>query len=709
MHDANETFADREAEIHQLRQRLQELERQLAAASPQQDLGVELQAVLDGLEDRAAILDEDGRIVVVNAAWRRLGAGRWGGGSGDHRRRRRSGTPAANEREQDTDAGPAKDLDTGLGHDFLDFCTELAAGVAEVQEFAASLRDVVRGRAESVASDIECHVGNGTQWFHVRAAALSLGGQRRTLVTCRDISLTRRVLAAMLDAVVTIDAYGTILSASDSVVQLFGYAPRELQGQNIKVLMPEPHHSRHDEYLARYRATGNTWILGTTREFTVLRKDGSEFVCELSVNRVDVPGETPIFTGSFRDVTRRKRAEQALQESERRLKAIFDQEFQFVGLLQPDGTLLEANRPALEFVGCTREEVVGRPFAETPWWGSSAETRDRLRAAIRDAAAGAFVRYEVDVVGVGGRVLTIDFSLKPVVDEAGEIVLLIPEGRDITELKRARSAEELMLRTLASIGQSAAMLAHELKSPITGINMALQALAQQLGEEHAAILADLVGRLQRLEWMVRRTLGFAKPPELRLQTCTPDALLASVVANLREILQRDRVRIECRIVGEPFTFAADPQRLEEVLASLVLNAAEARGKGAYVRLSARLIGDRVEFMVEDDGPGIAPEMRERLFRPFVTTKPSGTGLGLVICQKIVTQHGGTIEACDSELGGAGFCIRLPATRGRAGAGAGAGAAAAEPAPGSPGRDPSHRDQPRRVRGRDHGGGGASDG
>ncbi len=131
---------------------------------------------------------------------------------------------------------------------------------------------------------------------------------------------------------------------------------------------------------------------------------------------------------------------QRLRESERRFTAIFNQTFQFVGLLDPTGILLEANQTALDFGGIPREEVVGRPIWETHWFTISPQTQHRLREAIQVAVQGEFVRYEVDVLGKGGAVVTIDFSLKPIADETGQVVLLIPEGRDITERLRVERA-----------------------------------------------------------------------------------------------------------------------------------------------------------------------------------------------------------------------------------------------------------------------------
>lgn len=139
------------------------------------------------------------------------------------------------------------------------------------------------------------------------------------------------------------------------------------------------------------------------------------------------------------DLAARRKAEQALLRSEQRFRAIFDQTFQFIGLLNPEGILLEANQTALTFGGVTRDEVIGRPVWETFWWQISAKTQHKLRNSVIRAKSGEFVRYEVDVWGAGRAVATVDFSLRPMADENGRVDLIIAEGRDVTELHRAES------------------------------------------------------------------------------------------------------------------------------------------------------------------------------------------------------------------------------------------------------------------------------
>ncbi|NMB80095.1 MAG: PAS domain S-box protein, partial [Methanomicrobiales archaeon] len=136
------------------------------------------------------------------------------------------------------------------------------------------------------------------------------------------------------------------------------------------------------------------------------------------------------------------RANSELKKSEEKFRAIFNSTYQFTGLLTPDGILIEANETALLFVGVPREQVVNRPFWETPWWRGDPDRVRRLKDAVTRAAAGEFVRYEETLQGTGTSALHVDFSLKPVRDADGAVRLLIPEARDITQRKLAE--EELL-------------------------------------------------------------------------------------------------------------------------------------------------------------------------------------------------------------------------------------------------------------------------
>ena len=128
------------------------------------------------------------------------------------------------------------------------------------------------------------------------------------------------------------------------------------------------------------------------------------------------------------------------RENEQKLRALFDQTFQFIGLMTPEGILIDSNRTALEFSGITAEKVLNKPFWDAPWWTHSPQLQEKLRQSVRKAANGEFVRFEATHLDKDSKIHYVDFSIKPVKDENGKVIFLIPEGRDITELKKASDA-----------------------------------------------------------------------------------------------------------------------------------------------------------------------------------------------------------------------------------------------------------------------------
>jgi PAS domain S-box-containing protein len=193
-------------------------------------------------------------------------------------------------------------------------------------------------------------------------------------------------------------------------------------------------------------------------EFRLRRVDGVyRWVESRSVPLKDASGAVVRWIGSLSDIHDKKLAEEqlrdanatlesrvaertaALQVSERRFRAIFHTQFQFIGLMATDGILLEANRTALAAAGVLEEDVLGKPFWETPWWIHDPLQQERLREAVRRSASGRPDRFEASHPRGDGTLMWVDFSLTPYTENGG-VILLIPEGRDITERKRAEAA-----------------------------------------------------------------------------------------------------------------------------------------------------------------------------------------------------------------------------------------------------------------------------
>jgi PAS domain S-box-containing protein len=157
----------------------------------------------------------------------------------------------------------------------------------------------------------------------------------------------------------------------------------------------------------------------------------------------------------WRDVSERVHAERGLREGQVRLRAIYDGTYEYIGLIAPDGTMLDCNRASLEFAGNARDEVVGRPFWETPWFGHTPGAAQALKDWIALAATGEFVRREVVLRRPSGEEITFDFSLHPIRDAAGEVVYIVPEGRDVGERVMLMRALEVERARLAQVFQRA--------------------------------------------------------------------------------------------------------------------------------------------------------------------------------------------------------------------------------------------------------------
>jgi len=171
------------------------------------------------------------------------------------------------------------------------------------------------------------------------------------------------ILDTVFDAIITINSKGIILSLNPATERIFGYQSDEMLGQNINMLMPEPYHSDHNEYMANFVRNSESNVIGGIREVTGQRKDGSIMTLELSVNVLDMPGQQ-IFTGSLREVTQRKRAEEALINSEKHLRATIEAALDCIITINEAGLIIEFNPAAETAFGFSRGDVLGKPVSQ---------------------------------------------------------------------------------------------------------------------------------------------------------------------------------------------------------------------------------------------------------------------------------------------------------------------------------------------------------
>jgi len=236
------------------------------------------------------------------------------------------------------------------------------------------------------------------------------------------------------------DLNWTIQYMSDEVKVLSGYPASDFLDNAVRsfasIIHPDDR-KKLEDVVSESVAGSRPFTL----EYRILHKNGDvRWVYERGQATKDKSGEVLWLDGAIFDVTGRKQAEEALRESEQKFKAIFNQTFQLSGLLTVDGMVLALNRTALDFYGIDESDMLGKPFWETPWWTHSKKEQMRLREIIKDAAGGKLVRFETNHIAPDGEIRFFAASIKPIKNEAGKVIMLIPEGRDITDIKQAEIA-----------------------------------------------------------------------------------------------------------------------------------------------------------------------------------------------------------------------------------------------------------------------------
>jgi two-component system, NtrC family, sensor histidine kinase PilS len=319
--------------------------------------------------------------------------------------------------------------------------------------------------------------------------------------------------------------------------------------------------------------------------------------------------------------------------------------------LDRQGRVTLLNRAGEQLLGLAARDVVGRPA--TGW----------LATIPADVARG-----ETDYVSARGAALRLGYSSFRLIGRDGGGVGTALIFQDLTQL---RAMEERVARSerLADLGGVAAGLAHELRNPLASMMGALELLrhAEGLGGEDRRLMEIALRESGRLGELVTQFLAFARPAPPRRVPCD----LAPIVGETLDVLANDPgvagVRIERALAPAPAH--CDPDQVRQVVWNLVLNAAhaarDAGGRGAAesaggrVRVACGADGGGAFVAVEDDGPGVAPDDRDRIFLPFFTTRQDGTGLGLATVQRIVDAHGGSVALEGAPGGGARFLVHVP--------------------------------------------------
>jgi len=526
-------------------------------------------------------------------------------------------------------------------------------------------------------------------WDEVRLKRAEIGGHPRVLAFTRDITERkhaeealraseeqyRTIFNATTDALILWDSRVRRVDVNKAYERTYGWSREEVLGRGYDHPAYSPEYARPREEMVRRALAGEA----CRAELESIRKDGARIMTEVEAIPFRHRGE-PHVLAIARDITERKRAEEALRASEEQYRAIFNASADALVLWDSEFRRVDVNPAFEKMYGWTRDEVIGRGYGQAAHQPDYAITRYELG---RRALSGETARAEVPAVRKNGEELLVDLVAIPFRHRGEPHVLAI--ARDITERKRAEAArQELETRLrqaqkMEAIGQLTGGIAHDFNNLLTSI-MGYIVLAGdrdtvQGDKRLGGYLAQAQRSCERARDLIQQMLMFS-----RGQRGSPRAVsLASVVKGALPTLSAglpDTLELTVTADESAAPVFVDPAQVEQVLLNLGINARDATDGVGRVRIAVRpqqaekvlcagcrqcAEGSFVELLVEDDGHGMDSEVIERIFEPFFSTKETGkgSGMGLAMVHGIVHEHGGHVVVESSPGQGARFRVLWP--------------------------------------------------
>ncbi|MFC1925862.1 PAS domain S-box protein [Chloroflexota bacterium] len=460
------------------------------------------------------------------------------------------------------------------------------------------------------------------------------------------------IVNAIPDLMFQVSRDGIFLGYSGSSEDLYT-DPNEFLDKNIRDVLPPEIAELSVQHIERALGSKATQVF----DYQLQIGDGLRSF----EARMIASGEDEVLS-IMRDITDRKRAEDILRESEEKLRLIFESVPEGIVVTDLGGKILDINEGTIRMHGYdTKEELIGRNSLDLVAERDSARVRKDIKKVIEVGSTGV-IRYSF--VKKDGSEFPAATSSAVLRDARGQPRGVVAVTTDITEQQKMQ--EQLMLADrLASIGQLAAGIAHELNNPLAGvIGVSKLLLEKGVPDEVKEDLEIIDKEARRAANVVRGLLTFAR-------TKVDEKALVDITSIIQDVLQLrsyeqrvSNIEVDKQFAsGLPHVFVNGAQ-MQQVFVNIIVNAEQAmldaHGRGR-LRVTTEEAGDMVRISIDDDGPGISRENIKKLFNPFFTTKGvgKGTGLGLSICHGIVTEHSGRLYAKSGSGKGATFILELP--------------------------------------------------
>nr|MBI3612686.1 PAS domain S-box protein [Nitrospirota bacterium] len=467
----------------------------------------------------------------------------------------------------------------------------------------------------------------------------------------------QHIVESAMDAIITINAKQRIVLFNPAAQRMFRCAATDALGQPIDRFIPERFrhaHQGHVETFGQTRVTNRR--MGLLGSVMGLRADGEEFHAEASISQFETSSGN-FFTVIVRDITQRKHAETALQESEARFKAFMDNSPTIAFLKDTQGRYAYVNRPFETFLNKPAAAVLGKSVFEV--WPPDIAHQLHDRDAQTLVADTTIEHIEVipDAQDTLRQWLVLKFPFR----DASGTRYVGGVGLDITH---RRELEEQLRQTerLAELGTLASGMAHEIGTPMNVILGRAEYLMRKTQEEQTKKgLETIVAQVERITKIMNQLLTFARRRPSERRAMDLRRTIEDCLDILSERLARHRIKVDASIPPDLPQVHADPDLMSQVFLNLFINALHAMADGGTLCIVTESAGGLVSVKVADTGHGIPEEHLPKIFDPFFTTKEvgKGTGLGLTVVHGIMREHGGSITVESQKGQGTAFTLMLP--------------------------------------------------
>jgi PAS domain S-box-containing protein len=477
----------------------------------------------------------------------------------------------------------------------------------------------------------------------------------------------RTIVEEMEEGYYETDLAGNYTFFNDVMCKDMGYTREELLGMNYRVYTPE------EDVKSVYKVYNEVYRTGKPRRWypmVNIRKDGTRMYIEDSIFLLrSATGEKIGFRGISRNVTERKRADAALRQSEEKYRTILQEMDEGYYEVDLAGNYTFFNDVLCARLGYAREELMGINYGVyTP----EEDVKNVYKVYNEVYRTGRPRRWypAVNIAKDGTRIF-IENSILPIRNSEGQITGFRGISRDVTERKRMEEERRQLEQKaqfasrLASVGEMASGIAHEINNPLTGVIGYAQLLLQEdLPENIRKDLETINDGAQRVANVIQRLLAFARQTKPQRTYVYINEVVATTLDLRGYHLETSNIKVSTQLAPDLPVTIADAGQLQQVFLNLIVNAeTEMKLARGYGRLSVKTqqVDNIIRIAFKDDGPGIAQENLERIFDPFFTTRQvgQGTGLGLSVCYGIVSEHGGRIYAESKPGKGATFIVELP--------------------------------------------------